>query len=83
MTSTSTSDVKTITVPAGAIGVFLNCATNDCRVTFDGTVVSSTVGLQVKKDNNPAFFPVAPSSSGVQVVSTAAGNSVVDYMFVK
>jgi hypothetical protein len=74
--------VKTITVPAGAKGVFLDCATNDCRVTFDGTTVSATAGLILKKDNNPAFFPVAPSSSGVQVVSQAAGNSVVDYMFV-
>lgn len=82
VTSTTTSDVKTVAVPAAAKGLFINCATTDCRITVDGTTVSSTVGLQIKAANNPVFLPVRPSSTGVQVVSTAAANSVIDIMFV-
>lgn len=81
VTSTSTSDVKTVVPPAGAKGFYIACATNNCRITLDGTTVSSTVGLPIQAASNPQFFPFDVATSGLQIVSTAAGNSVVDVMF--
>lgn len=78
-TSTGTSDVQTITVPANAKGCFICVETNAARVTFDGEAPGSTVGLVFPAGVAPVFVPMA---STIKFVSTAAANSVVDVLWI-
>lgn len=80
-TSTSTSDVKTLTPPAGAHGVFLTVTTNGCTMTFDASTPSSSNGLAFPKDGVPAFFPLGTAT--IKFISQAAGNSVVNALWVR
>ena len=80
-TSTATNDVKTMTPPAGAHGVFLTVSTNGCTMTFDGTTPSSSNGVAFPKDGVPAFFPLGTST--IKFISQAAGNSVVNAFWVR
>lgn len=78
ITSTGTSDVKTATPPGGGHGFFCTVQTNNIYLTFDGTTPSSSNGLHILKDTAPIFFPVGKTLS---VVSDAAGNAVVNILW--
>lgn len=79
-TSTSTSDVQTVSAPtADGKGCYVTVSTNGCYMRFDGGTPSSTAGLAFPKDGTPVFFPTA---SSIKFVSQAAGNSVVNVFWV-
>lgn len=76
LTPTSTTDVKTFTVPLGMSAFWITAETNDGRITVDGTTPSATVGHKVPKDQFPQLVLLGPGTV-LKCVSTAAGNSVV------
>lgn len=75
-TPTTTTDTKTFTLPNGCSAFYISAETNDARATFDGTTPTATVGHKIPKDQAPVLVLCGPGTS-LQVVSTAAGNSVV------
>ena len=78
-TSTGTADVHTFTPPTGAHGFFVTVQTNNCYLTLDATTPDSTNGLHILKDLGPIFIPVGQT---IKVASDAAGNSVVNVLWV-
>lgn len=79
--SPDATTAQVFTVATGARGLFVTCTTNDAYITFDGSTPSSTNGLALVKSTAPVFFPVNPKYS-VKVLSTVAGGSVVNVMWV-
>ena len=73
---TSTTDVKTYTIPAGCSAVLIGVETTDARITLDGTAPDSTHGLVYPKGQAPVLVPVGPGST-IKAVSTAAATSTV------
>lgn len=79
VTPTSTSDVKTLTPPAGTSGFLITVETNNARVTLDGTDPSGGTGSHVyPKDTAPQLVLLGAQGMVVKCVSTAAANSVVN-----
>jgi hypothetical protein len=81
-TSTGTADIKTITKPPNANGMYLSAKTNNARVTFDGTAPGAGVapGLIIVAGAQPVFFPFA---TDIKFVSEIAGNSELNVLWVE
>lgn len=73
---TSTTDVKTYTIPAGCSAVLIGVETTDARITFDGTDPSATNGLVYPKALAPVLVPIGPGST-IKAVATSAATSTV------
>lgn len=79
--STGVADVKTITKPEYAEGMYLCAKTIAARVTFDGSTPDPAVqnGQVIPAGGLPVFFPFAVSTKHC---SDVAGNSELDVLFV-
>lgn len=77
--SVDNTTVGTLTNP-GARAVVISVATNLAYVTLDGSTPSSTNGLKVAAGTAPIFIPVNPRF-GIKALSSAAGGSIVDVLW--
>lgn len=75
-TPTTTTDTKAFTLPDGCSAFYISAETNDARITLGGTTPTATVGHKIPKDQAPVLILCGPGTV-LQVVSAAAGNSVV------
>lgn len=82
LTSTSTADVKTPTIPNGTSHILLAVTTTSARVTLDGTAPSSTNGLVYVAAQQPIFIPVGQGIT-VKFASTAGTSSIVDLAYLQ
>lgn len=80
-TSTGTGDVKTVTFPSKAGGVWITVETNAARVTLNGDTPSAALGIVLPKDSSPVYFPL-PGGTGLKFASTQAANCIVNTIFV-
>lgn len=80
LTSTSTTDVQTATVPATASFVYATVETTNGRVTTDGTDPTTGTGHILQKDTSPVLL-VFGAGSTVKWVSTAAANAVLQLSY--
>jgi hypothetical protein len=79
-TSTGTANVQSFANPGqGCRGFLITVATNGCYLTLDGSTPSSSNGLAIPPGVAPVLIPVGKS---VKVASQAAGNSVVQIVWV-
>lgn len=80
-TSTGTGDVKTITKPEYAMGMYVSAKTTAARVTFDGSAPNpgTSNGQVIPAGGIPVFFPFAVD---VKFCSDIAGNAELDILYV-
>lgn len=75
------ASAQTISVPDGATHVLMQCATQNVRVTFDGTTPTATKGFLLTAGATPLPpYPVPAGGSilAIEVTTTA----VFDYQFI-
>ena len=75
VTSTTTSDYKTVTQPANATAFLISCETTACRFSLDGNDPDASNGHVLPVAGLPYYCPVKPRS--LKVASTASAKSVV------
>ena len=81
-TSTGTADVKSLDTSTHASSVMITVETNAARVTLDGTTPSTSNGIVIPKDALPLLLPVGDGTT-IKFVSTIAGNSIVDAIWLR
>lgn len=74
-TSTTTTDVKTVTPPPGARGCLLTVETTSARITLNGVDPAANNGFVLAKDQTPWYLPAAVT---IKFTSTAAANCVLN-----
>lgn len=80
-TSSGTADVQSLPTPGkGCHGFLITVSTNGCYLTLDGGTPSSTNGLAIPAGTSPIFIPIAKN---IKVASQAAGNSVVNVLWLQ
>ena len=77
-TSTSTSNVVTLTLPQGTSAVWMTAETTSARVTLDGSDPSAANAPSsiIQTGQNPVLLPISHDAI-VKFVSTANANSVL------
>lgn len=81
LTSASTTDVQTVSVPGGSSALWLSVEGANARITFHGADPSSTVGHVYPSGITPVLIPIGPGTS-LRVASTTAAATIVDVTFV-
>lgn len=82
VTSTGVADPKTIPVPAGAAAAYITVETTAARVTFDGETPDATHGL-VLATGILHYVPFVAPGGNIKFLSAAAGNSVVNVLWLE
>lgn len=70
--SPDASTTKTLTPPAGALACMVTAETTTARVTFNGTVPSSSNGLVVQVAAAPLYLPFAEPITWRSTAGTAS-----------
>ena len=81
---TSDDDIATaatLTAPADATKLMLQCAGADCRYTLDGVAPTAATGFTLKADEAPVIIPV--NGGAVVKVIEEGTSSVLEYQFGK
>lgn len=82
LTPTTTTDIKTGTVPNGCSAILISVETTNARITLTGTAPDSTHGHVFPKDAAPVLIPVGEGAT-VKAVSTAAASAVVNVTYLR
>lgn len=84
---TSLNTVKTLTIPTGATGVFLQAETQNVRWRADGTAPTSSVGMILYAGDPPTYFSSTGSDALVSlgamifIEATASAKINVTYVY--
>lgn len=70
------ASAQTLSVPAGATLLLVQCETQNVRLRFDGTAPTASVGFVVKAGNDPVVYRVNDETviKAIEVATTAVLN---------
>lgn len=76
ITPTTTSDIKTYTIPVGASAFYISVGTTDATMTFDGSDPTGGTGvLYIAKGTTQLIL--LGGGTQIRAVSTASANAVI------